>query len=322
MKVRRAANLPLELANAVRRWLFARGWLPSFPASRPVISVGNIVMGGTGKTPLVKALARELLARGAKPAVLTRGYRRTSRAPLVLWGAPTQGWAAAGDEPTLLARELPEAPVVVDADRVRGARTATQLGATHLVLDDGFQHLRLRRQLDLVVVQASDPLGRRSWRREGPKALRRASRIVAVGPAQEQEHAARQLQPFHPLPPFPAQVQSVAWVWEGSPKPLKQLVGQRVVAFAGIGHPERFFRALEALGVVLVACHAFADHHPFRQKELEQLATQAEKAHAVLVTTAKDHVRLPPPWAGTVAFLQVELVPLAGGFGELLAQLG
>lgn len=322
MNVRRVANVPLELANAIRRWLFARRWLPSFPASRPVISVGNIVMGGTGKTPLVKALAQELLARGAKPAVLTRGYRRRSHAPLVLWGPPTQGWAEAGDEPTLLARELPDVPVVVDADRVRGARTATQLGASHLVLDDGFQHLRLRRQVDLVVVHTSDPLGRRTWRREGPWALRWASRVVTVGPPQEQEQAARQLRPFHPLPPFSAVLEPVAWVWEGRERPLEQLAGQRVVAFAGIGHPERFFRTLAALGVVLVTCHTFADHHPFRRKELERLATQAEKANALLVATAKDHVRLPPPWASRVTFLQVELVPLAGSFGELLAQLG
>jgi len=317
----RLVNFPLEAANALLRWAWGNELLPRHQAPLPVVSVGNIAMGGTGKTPLVAALAATLLARGARPAILTRGYRRQGKAPLVLRGDPQGRFREAGDEPSLLARMLPQVPVVVDANRFRGAGTALALGATHLLLDDGFQHHRLARQLDLVVVRAADPLGRLSPRREGPWALRAASRVVAVGEPEEQETAAACLRRYHPLPPFPAALRAVGWIREGQRQELQALAGQRVFAFAGIANPERFFRLLSQLGAQLVGTARFADHHAFSPAELAGILAQADRHRALPITTAKDHVRLPQTVADRVAFLEVALVPLAGSFADLLAPL-
>jgi len=319
----RLLNYPLELASALLRWAYGRKLLPRYEAPLPVISVGNITMGGTGKTPLVAALGATLLARGKRPAILTRGYRRQGRAPLVLHG-PKQivDVREAGDEPSLLARLLPQVPVVVDADRRRGASTALALGASHLLLDDGFQHHRLARQLDLAVVQAADPLGRLVPRREGPRALCAASRVVAVGEPEEQDIAIACLRRYHPLPPFPAALRPVGWVWGEQRRDVSSLAGQRVFAFAGIANPERFFRLLSRLGAQLVGTARFSDHHAFTAPELAWILAQADRHRAVPLTTGKDHVRLPQSMAKDVAFLEVALIPLEGSFEELLAPLG
>lgn len=318
----RLVNAPLELAAALRRHAYLCGLRQSHEAPVPVISVGNIAMGGTGKTPLVEALATTLLGQGARPAILTRGYRRQSKSPLVLKPGQEVPWTLAGDEPTLLARRLPGVLVVVDADRVRGATIALQAGATHLLLDDGFQHLRLRRHVDLVVVRAEDPLARGCLRREGPRALAHATRLVCVGEAKAQEEAARLLQPYHPVPPFPVALRPVAWFWQGQRRSLDELSQRKVLAFAGIAGPSRFFHTLHQLGAQVVGQHAFPDHHPFRPQELALLAKKAEQTAALLFTTAKDHVRLPLPWAQQVAYLEVTLVPLAGSFSQLLPPFG
>ena len=175
------ASRALEWVNTAARAGYASGVCRVHRAPVPVISVGNIAIGGTGKTPLVAAIARFLLEHGARPAILTRGYRRRDPLPRLVRGAAAPAWEEIGDEPALLARMLPDVPIVVDADRVRGAATAVRdAGATHLVLDDGFQHWRLARDLDIVAVDAADPLCARRLRRERPAALARADLAVAV----------------------------------------------------------------------------------------------------------------------------------------------
>ena len=147
-------------AVAARLEAYRRGWLRSSRLPAPVISVGNLTFGGTGKTPTVIALVRDLVRRGRHPAVLTRGYGRTIAEPVVLIGPdPKVAVEVAGDEPLELAARLPGVPMVVDPDRVRGGVEALTRGADILVLDDGFQHLRLERDLDLVLVDAGDPWG-------------------------------------------------------------------------------------------------------------------------------------------------------------------
>ncbi|MFN3414003.1 MAG: tetraacyldisaccharide 4'-kinase [Thermoanaerobaculum sp.] len=319
MSPRRLFNAPFEGLNFLLRFAVSRGLLPRKTAPLSVISVGNITMGGTGKTPLVEALARTLVELGAKPAILTRGYKRQGKSTLVLQGDPGPDWIKAGDEPSLLAKRLPHVPVVVDADRLRGARQAFSLGATHALLDDGFQHWPLARDLDLVVVDAKDPLGRKSWRREGPRALAFASRIVCVGKPAEQEAARTTLSRYHPLPPFPVCLQASGFFWQGRLRPLPELSGQKLLAFAGIAHPARFFRTLAETGAQLVVTKPFPDHHPYTRGELELLLEEAKRQGAIPMTTAKDAVRLPQDLMPEVAVLEVSLVPLQEPFTALLS---
>lgn len=318
MSPRRLCNAPFEGLNFVLRYAFGHGLLPRKTAPLPVISVGNITMGGTGKTPLVEALARTLLELGAKPAILTRGYRRLGTSTLVLRGDPGPAWAQAGDEPSLLAKKLPQVPVVVDKNRLRAAQHALSLGATHALLDDGFQHWPLARDLDLVVVDAKDPLGCATWRRERPWALGFASRVVCVGEPAEQENAQRLLSRYHPLPPFAVAAKPQGFFWENQLQPLSQLAGQKLFAFAGIAHPARFFQALVKAGAELCAHVAFPDHHPYTREELQALLSQARRHAALPITTAKDAVRLPQDLAPQVAVLEVSLVPQEEPFTHLL----
>lgn len=321
MSFKRALNAPFEAFNFVLRSAFSRGLLARKNAPLPVISVGNITMGGTGKTPLVEALAHTLLQLGERPAILTRGYRRQGRSPLVLQGDPGSAWAQAGDEPSLLAKKLPDVPVVVDANRVRAAHEAFSLGATCALLDDGFQHWPLARDVDLVVVNARDPLGSSSWRREGPRALGFASRLVCVGERPDQENARKLLARYHRLPPFPVAAKPQGFFWENQLHPIRKLAGQKLLAFAGIAQPSRFFQALAKVGAELVVTVPFPDHHPYTREQLQALLVQARRWRALPITTAKDAVRLPQDLVQEVAILELVMVPQEEPFTNLLSQV-
>ncbi len=323
--------LPLEpVYGAVvraRAAAYGCGLLPSRRAAVPVVSVGNLTFGGTGKTPTVAALARDLVRRGRRPAVLTRGYGRRQREPLVLREPGERLSAgAAGDEPLLLARALPGVPVVVDPDRVRGAARAVELGADVLVLDDGFQHLRLRRDLDLVLVDAGDPWGGgrlppRGRLREPLTALQRASAVLVTklppgAPGDALEPIARRVQELAPGCPVLGSVlePTVLRTAEGT-RPPAALQGCRVFAVAGLGRPEGFVATLEALGAEVVGQRFFPDHHVYSPLEVEALAAAARRLDALPVTTAKDAVKLPEP--APLAVLEVAVRPLEGSWDRL-----
>lgn len=314
------AARPLELVNAVAYALYRRGVLQVERAGVPVISVGNIAAGGTGKTPVVAALARELLAAGCRPAVLTRGYRRREHEPILIWRDADVGWERAGDEPTSLARALPEVPIVVDPVRSRGARRAVaETNATHLILDDGFQHWRLARDLDLVVVDAADPLCEHAPRREHPHALARASAVLLSGCQGEAQRAAAAAKldmlpsgtPVIPLAAVPRALHD-----GGQTLPPGTLTGRRVLAVAGIANPHRFARTLESLGAAVVSTSYFADHHAYSPAERQALIERARTGELLLVTTAKDAVKLPG-----VAWLEIEAVAPPGALADLLQPL-
>ncbi len=311
----------VEIVNAVAERAYRSGLLRRHDAPVPVVSVGNIAMGGTGKTPLVAALARTFLEAGARPAVLTRGYRRKDAAAAMAWRDPSPDWRAIGDEPALLARSLPEVPVIVDSDRVRGARTAVQrAGATHLLLDDGFQHWRLRRDLDIVVVPAADPLCRRALRREHPRALGRAHAIVVSGTDDLSAGTAAALRRFAPTARLAAVAARARQLHRGgAAAALERLRGARLLAFAGIARPERFFDTLRDLGAAAVEAVPFPDHHAYERTEIETLLARAEAAGLEPVTTAKDAVKIPADLAPRCWWLEIESVPTAGSFEALLA---
>ncbi len=295
-------------ATAVRNALYDRGVLPATPVhGARVVSVGNLTVGGSGKTPTVIYLANRWAHR--KIAVLSRGYGRAGRGQaLALPGARADA-ASLGDEPALIARRCPRAAVLVGADRVALARRArAELKSELLLLDDGLQHRRLERDVNIVTVDESVGFGNGELLpagplREGLAGLRRADLIwLYVSDA-----------PFGPLPEWPAPVvrarlRPAAWLTATSEEPLEAVRGRKVLALAGIARPERFVRTLESLGAVVESQRLFADHHRFSAAELEEISHAATRAGALVCTTEKDAVRLPGGFSHWALKVDVEVL--------------
>ncbi len=275
-------------AAAAARRALTRPWR----AGVPVLCVGNLVAGGAGKTPVALDLARRLAARGAHPHLLSRGYGGSEAGPLAVDPARHDAQQV-GDEALLLARA---APAWIAADRVAGARAAIAAGARVIVMDDGFQNPGLAKDLSLLVIDGSYGFGNGRVIPAGPlrepiaAALARADAVVAMG-ADEAGIAARL---------------GGKRVLAARLVPVAALAGP-VVAFAGIGRPEKFFRTLAESGATLVAQHGFPDHHRYGAAELTRLGDEAERAGARLITTAKDWVRLPQAWRARVQVLEIEV---------------
>jgi len=308
-----------------RATAYRRGLLPRVRLPRPVISVGNLGFGGTGKTPTVIALVRDLARRGRRPAVLTRGYGRKTSDTVLLVGPDTLAPVEhAGDEPLEMASRLPGVPIVVDADRVRGGRLAVDAGADVLLLDDGFQHLRVERDLDLLLIDAGDPwagghLPPRGRLREPLSAMARASAVLVTKLGDDAERFGAIVDTVHRhapgIPVLGARlVPSRVWTPEG-PRSVEVLHDRPVLPFAGVGRPGAFSDLLEDLGATVVATRWFPDHHRYTGRDMRRLERLAGKAGAVLVTTAKDSVKLP---AGHSAWiLEIEMVPVDGSWDPL-----
>ena len=243
----------------------------------PVICVGNLTAGGSGKTPIAIAIARMLAARGAKPVFLSRGYGGRLKGPLQV---ETVRHTAedVGDEPLLLAAQ---AATIVARSRAEGARLAVSIGASAIVMDDGFQNFELAKDLSFVVVDAGSGFGNGRLIPAGPlresirHGLARADAVVFVGDG------------IPEMPPFPCIHR--ARLVPTAPEALKE---RGVFAFAGIGRPEKFFAMLGAMGAHLAGTQSFPDHHRFTGTELLFLRGVAERARALLVTTEKDYVRI------------------------------
>ncbi len=316
-------------AVRLRTAAYRRGVLKSARAKVPVVSIGNLTFGGTGKTPMVAALVRDLVARGRRPAVLTRGYGRRGRRPLTLLGPDVEVPAEiAGDEPLVLSAALPGVPIVVDSDRASGAERAAAGGSDVVVLDDGFQHLALERDLDIVLVDAGDPWGGghlppRGRLREPLDELRRASAVVVTklpadgGQVVLEEIAARVEKLAPALPVMGARlVPSGLTSPDGATEP-GGLRGRRVLAFAGLARPEGFLDTLEELGAELTGFLPFTDHHRYSRAEIARLIEEARRLEALPVTTAKDGVKLPAE--APVAVLDVRMEPVDGSWDRLWA---
>jgi tetraacyldisaccharide 4'-kinase len=296
----------LALRDGAYRWGILRtGRLPC-----PVISVGNLTLGGSGKTPTVEAVVRALREighdAGARPAVVSRGYGRTSRGVHVV--SDRDGLRAdvrtAGDEPLLLAERLPGVPVVVGENRYDAARVAVErCGATAIVMDDGFQHRTLAKDLEIVVVQGRAPWGNvrvfpRGTLREPLAALGRAHAVVVTNPPHPDsvEAVTRTVRRFNARAAVLAahyRLEDAVEAPSGRRVPVADLSGRRLMAFAGLGSPQGFADTLEAAGVRRVGFAEFPDHHWFTPGDLEQLAREARAASAQgLITTEKDWVRV------------------------------
>lgn len=291
------------VARARRAWFTQRPQAARHLA-HPVISIGNLVVGGSGKTPTVAVLATLLQSMGERPAVLSRGYARKAPQDGVLVVSDgtriLEPVDRSGDEPQMLARALPGVPVLVCADRfLAGTLAERTLGATVSILDDGFQHVQLARDLDLLLVQPSDldeavlPAGRL---REPLSSASAADALIVTAPAEDAarvgavlgcEHVftlAAQFAAPRLVTPFGDAVPDGTWD-----------ASHRVVALAGVARPERFFATLESLGWHVTRPLTFRDHHWYTPKDLAEVegAVRSTGAAAV-VTTEKDAMRLAP----------------------------
>lgn len=300
-----AALYAAGLYHDQRRAVHRRRELPAF-----VISVGNLVVGGAGKTPLCLWLARYLHSLGWKPAILSRGYRRhhadTARVPS--GGASALAAAAFGDEAVLLAHRARPVPVWVSKDRWHAGKLAMETDAANLlILDDGFQHLALKRNLDLVLLDARTPLGNGVLLplgplREPPAHLERADAIVltrADDPKATAQTRRMIIGRFPEKPVFSCTHRltglQVGFGDQQRQLPLEALRGEKTVAFAGIARPETFFHLLQEAGIIVSRAFPFPDHHPYQDADLRMLLeATAECAASFLITTEKDLVRLPP----------------------------
>lgn len=303
-------------AQRLRTQAFDRGLLPARRLSVPCVSVGNLTVGGTGKTPLVDWLLGELTLLGAHPGVVSRGYGGSARGPERVTGGGDRAAARRfGDEPALLARRFPEAPVCVGRDRHAAGVLAVKLGATVVVADDALQHRWLARDLDIVVIDATRGFGNGRLLpagplREPPGALARAGVVVLnrVGAAPALEALRRAVARLAPRASLvESDLEFAGWraVPDGAPAELP--AGSRVYAFSGIANPASFRRTLESLGMRLAGWEVFRDHHAYGRADIRRLEGAASAAGAAaVVTTAKDAVRL-PPWAGAVPLYRAEV---------------
>lgn len=297
----------------VRNALYDRGVLPAVRLGTPVVCVGNLSVGGTGKTPMVVRVARMLDARGLRVGLLSRGFGQRGAAP--------------NDEARLMERELPGVPHVQMVDRVAGGRALERMGVDVIVLDDGMQHRRLARDLELVLVDATRPWGLpappeggapvkcvlpRGFLRESPRELARAHAIVMTRCEQSDARTLDELEgELHALAPAAAILRA-----EHRPSAVREgafrltpdvLAGRELRLVSGIGNPEAFERTVRALGATVLGVHAFPDHHAFQREELVELA----RAGGELCVTAKDAVKLEELGVPFLA-LEVELALVRG----------
>lgn len=287
----RVALAPLSWLFAgvttARNWIYDRRRAARLPV--PVVSVGNLSVGGTGKTPLVVHLIERAVAAGKRPGVLARGY---GRAP----------GAALNDEGMLLARRFPGLLQVQDAERVRGGELLVRQGADYVVLDDGFQHRRLHRDVDLVCLDATKPFDHVlpwGWQRERAAGLRRAHAVVLTrADAIPQEALRRVTQAVQArvgsalvLSSKHAPVDLVAQP-KGDVLPLSHLDRRAVLLLSAIARPEAFARTVEGLGARVLEHVVRRDHHRFAAADVEALAQSARRRDAVLLVTEKDDVKL------------------------------
>lgn len=263
--------------SMLRRLVYRLGLYKVFHTPQPVIVVGNITAGGTGKTPVVMHVVQALQARGLKPAVISRGYG--GRAPSYPFRVHAETDAAeSGDEPLLLAQRL-QVPVVVDPDRARAAASIAVSQANVLVSDDGLQHYRLGRNAEIVVVDAARRQGN-GWLlpvgplRESARRLRKVDAVLVNGGGQREAS-------------FALHSEAAINLLTGERRALSEFAGLELLAIAGTGNPQRFFRQLQAFGMVL-RTRAFPDHHAYQLHELQAMSSNG------VVMTEKDAVKCLP----------------------------
>ncbi len=302
---------------ALRYLLYRCGLMRRYPLGVQVISIGNVTAGGTGKTPVTEIFARTLAAEGRKVAILSRGYRRKEAPwwqrvftqvidpPLVVSDGKRVllDSATGGDEPYMLASNLPGVAVVVDRDRVKAGRYAVKkLGCNTIILDDGFQYQKLRHSVEVVLVDATNPFGNghmlpRGILREPARHLARADIIFLTKCRGDVSDVVAEVRQFNKTAEIVAcrhAPKVLRDVWSREEFPLGWLEGKTVCTLSGIASPKGFENSLRHLGAKVVWCERYADHHRYDASEiLYALNRTADMGADALVTTEKDAVRFP-----------------------------
>ena len=326
-----AASLAYGAGVLARCGLYASGMLPRRRVDAKVLCIGNLTAGGTGKTPAVLLAAETLRKRGHEVAILSRGYGRASsrKEITVLLDGRHADWRECGDEPWMIHQSLSGQgiPVLVSADRAKAGMLAVEMyGSRVLILDDGFQHLRLHRDLDIVLVNARDPFGGGRLLplgdlREPVSALRRAGLVVITHSDRvmtvELKRLRDSIESIHPG----VQIVESAHVADHlldvrseEKRPLSFLKDRGVVSLSGIGDPLSFESQLESLGAKIGQSWRYPDHHPYTSRELQSI--EDLRGGLPLIMTHKDFVRLPEDWlarlSGDVLVLGIKLELLKG----------
>jgi len=296
-------------ATRARIYLYEKGIFRTRELQRPVISVGNLTTGGTGKTPVVRFLAELLIDAGYRPSILSRGYRGNAESTGLLVSDGEQihcGPEIAGDEPFLLSEQVPGALVSVGKNRwSSGNEVETRFENVVHLLDDGFQHLRLYRDLDLLLIDATSPpeqlrLLPSGSLREPMDSIRRAhavlltrSHLVGEDDVRVFEAAIKRWNPSIPMFLFHHQASDPLELTSGTRKELSELQNQPTAALAAIGNPRQFLTDLERLSLQVREKLIFRDHHRFSKHDLDQILTICERENLKsVITTEKDAVRL------------------------------
>ncbi|HJV35503.1 MAG TPA: tetraacyldisaccharide 4'-kinase [Geomonas sp.] len=298
--LRLAAVLYAQVLRA-RASAYRLGLLPSYRLPVPVISVGNITLGGTGKTPMVAWLAEYFIRRGKRVAVISRGYRGSAEGSVLIVSDGTTIRVSpeeSGDEPYLLAKKLPGLMVVIGADRRAAAQTAMrELQPDLFILDDAFQHLRVKRDLNILLLDATRPFSNGAtlpagFLREAPSAAGRADLVVYT--RTREGEATPDAVPGKPYCRTKHKLAALLPLGGGEAKPLNSIPSTaRVLAFSGIADPSSFFDGLEAEGVGLITTLAFSDHTPYGEEEIAAILRLREASRStVMLTTEKDAVKL------------------------------
>jgi tetraacyldisaccharide 4'-kinase len=310
------ASQPYAIVVQIRNWMYDRGWIESHAAPIPVVSVGNLTAGGTGKTPACAYLAKWFRGQGVRVAILSRGY-----------GELEDG---TNDEARELELQLPDVPHLQSPDRVAMARLAhEELDMQLLLLDDGFQHRKLRRDLDVVLIDATEPFGYgfmlpRGLMREPIRSLRRADVVIAT----RADHVdAKRLAEIRTL--VQRYSPRAAWIegehagvelidCEGATRPIEWLCGRSVVALSGIGNPLGFEASLRRYGATIVEHVTYPDHHPYSRQDvaaIEQRLAEHASTPTAVICTGKDLAKLAVPKVGGLELwaLRVEMRIRSGG---------
>ena len=331
-------SLLYRLVVDLRNWFYDKQIISSVKLACPVISVGNITVGGTGKTPCVIMLARILQAHGFRPAVLSRGYggkssqevNIVSDGKIILLNAAT-----AGDEPLLIAQSLPEVPVITGARRIKtGKATIAQFGANVLICDDAFQHREIFRDVDIVLLDSEKPLGNgqllpRGELRESSAGLSRAGCFILTRSEQTQpvNSVVGRIAQKSNIPIFRAthQLRELVKGDESFHRPPSDLHGKKVCAFCGIAKPDFFKKMLLTARADILSFNPFPDHYSYNCYDLEELKSKYINLGAdYLVTTQKDAMRLQryPEFLKMLCILRMELeiIPSPESFEDFIVQ--